>query len=67
MTEVMFGDHSVIIMENGSYKYDIKNRHEWDFSGGPVVKIPHATQYSHHKGKEKKGLWFFILLFLLCS
>ena len=41
MTEVMFEDHSIIIMENGHYKYNIKNRHEWDFHGGPVVKIPH--------------------------
>ena len=41
MTEEMFGDHSIIIMENGHYKYNIKNRHEWDFHGGPVVKIPH--------------------------
>ena len=33
MTEVMFGDHSILTMENGNYKYDIKT----GMSGTSVV------------------------------
>jgi len=84
MTEVMFGDHSIITMGNGNYKYDVKTgmsgtsmvvqwfRFHISTAGGeglipgPELRFHMPLSTPTASGK-KKGLWFFMLLFLLCS